>query len=91
MNILTAKFQPKQKVVQWVAAVHADHTPKRHVHILFVVPGRLTVQDFERMTTAATSASAHQRRVLDASFQQQPRQMEQQQQEGGQWAGLAAS
>jgi hypothetical protein len=39
MSILTAKFQNQQKVVQWVGAVHADHTPKRHVHILAVVPG----------------------------------------------------
>jgi hypothetical protein len=90
MRVLTAKFQPRQKVVQWVAAVHADHTPKRHVHILAVVPGRLDVPDLTRMTTAATTASAEQRRVLDASLQQQPQQMEQQQ-EGGQWARQAAS
>jgi hypothetical protein len=91
ISVLTAKFQLKQKVVQWVAVVHADHTPKRHVHILAVVPGRLDVPDLTRMTTAATTASAEQRKELDASLQKQPRQMGQQQQEGGQWAGLAAS
>jgi hypothetical protein len=88
MSVLTAKFQPKQKIVQWVAAVHADHRPKRHVHILAIVPGRLEVPDLTRMITTATTASAEQRKELDASLQQQPRQ---QQQEGEQWAGLAAS
>jgi len=29
------------KPVSWVAAVHADHAPHRHVHILAVVEGRL--------------------------------------------------
>jgi hypothetical protein len=91
MSVLSAKFHQKQKVVHWVAAVHADHTPKRHVHILAVVPGRVNEYDLTRMITQATTASAEQRRVLDASLQQQPRQMEQQQQKGGQWAAQAAS
>ena len=91
MSVLTAKFQHQQKIVQWVAAVHADHTPKRHVHILAVVPGRLNEHDLTTMTTAATTASQEQPRELDSYRQQQPRQMAQQQQEGGQWARLAAS
>jgi hypothetical protein len=91
MSTLSAKFKPKQKVVQWVAAVHDDHTDKRHVHILAVVPGRVNEHDLTRMIATATTASAEQRRALDAYLEQQPRQMEQQQQKGGQWAGQAAS
>jgi hypothetical protein len=72
MSTLMEKFQKRQQIVQWVAAVHADHTPQRHVHILAVVPGRLTVQDFAHMREAATTASVEQRKELDrASTQQQ--------------------
>ena len=88
MSTLSAKFKPKQKVVQWVAAVHDDHTDKRHVHILAVVPGRVNEYDLTRMITKATTASAEQRKALDRHVAQQ---QQQQQQEGGQWAGLAAS
>ncbi len=34
------------KRVEWVAAVHADHTPNRHVHVLAILPGRLSRQEF---------------------------------------------
>src|SRR6266568_8866842 len=37
------------KQVSWVAVVHADHAPHRHVHVLAVVVGRLQVQDFESL------------------------------------------
>jgi hypothetical protein len=65
MSILMEKFQQRQQIVQWVAAVHADHTPQRHAHILSVVPGRLTVQDFDHMREAATTAGVEQRKELD--------------------------
>ena len=71
MRILTEKFHTLQKPIEWVAAVHADHTPNRHVHILSVVPGRLTEQDFTHMRTAATTASVEQRKELDRHLQQQ--------------------
>jgi len=71
MSTLTDKFHKRQQIVQWVAAVHADHTPKRHVHILSVVPGRLSVQDFDHMREAATTASLEQRKELDRYFAQQ--------------------
>jgi hypothetical protein len=75
MSILTDKFQNLQKIVQWVAAVHADHTLHRHVHILAVVPGRLTEQDFAHMRTTATSTSVAQRKELDLSAQQQQKEV----------------
>jgi len=71
MSTLLEKFHKRQQLVQWVAAVHADHTPKRHVHILAVVPGRVTTQDLTTMTTAATTASAEQRKELDRYYAQQ--------------------
>jgi hypothetical protein len=83
MSILSAKFQPKQKVVQWVAAVHADHTPKRHVHILAVVPGRVNEHDLTSMITAATTASAEQRKELDRYIVQQQQTGQQQGKEAG--------
>ena len=75
MSIMTEKFQKLQKVVQWVAAVHADHAPHRHVHILAVVPGRLTGQDFDHLRTAATTASGAQRKELDRSGEQQRKEV----------------
>lgn len=76
MSILTDKFHQRQQIVQWVAAVHADHTELRHVHILAVVPGRLTEHDFARMREAATTASVAQRKELDRHLQQQEQQKE---------------
>jgi hypothetical protein len=54
-----------QRPLQWVAAIHADHSEHRHVHALAIVPQRLTVQDFNRMRTAATDAAQEQRRHLE--------------------------
>src|SRR5438094_1737632 len=42
--------------VSWVAAVHDDHAPHRHVHVVAVVAGRLNAQDFESLRQAATAA-----------------------------------
>src|SRR5258707_15717688 len=38
-----------QKPLQWVATIHADHADHRHIHAIAIVPGRLQVQDFQRM------------------------------------------
>ena len=51
--------------LDWVAAIHADHTENRHIHAIVVVPGRLQVQDFQQMRSAATEAAQEQRRQLD--------------------------
>jgi len=53
------------KQVQWVAAEHDDHAPHRHVHIVAVVAGRLHVQDFQAMRTAATETALEQRKQRD--------------------------
>src|SRR3989440_1934240 len=54
-----------QKPLQWVAAIHADHAEHRHIHAIAIVPGRLQVQDFQRMRGAATEEAREQRRQLD--------------------------
>ncbi len=53
------------KQVSWVAAVHADHAPHRHVHVIAVVQGRLQPQDFQALRQAATAASVSQRMQAD--------------------------
>jgi hypothetical protein len=62
MASLEARFQ---RPVQWVAAVHADHTEHRHVHAIAIVPERLNVQDFQQMRRTATQEAHEQLRQLD--------------------------
>ncbi len=69
-----------QQPLQWVAAIHADHTDTRHVHAIAVVPERLQVQDFQRMRGAATEEAREQRHQLDLAREQ--RELSQQQGEG---------
>jgi hypothetical protein len=70
-----------QKPVSWVAVVHADHAPHRHVHIVAVVQGRLQVQDFHALRQTATEACLEQRKERD-----QTREQQQQEREEAQWA-----
>src|SRR4051812_46163485 len=56
--------------VSWVAAVHDDHTDKRHIHVLAVVPQRLHVPDFEHMRNEATQVCLEQRQELDFYIKQ---------------------
>src|SRR5437879_682669 len=51
--------------VQWVASIHDDHAPHRHVHIVAVVPGRLYAQDFQSMRKTATEEGVAQRQERD--------------------------
>jgi hypothetical protein len=55
--------------IQWVATVHADHTPLRHVHIVAVVPTRMQRAEFQTLPQvlrlAATTACQEQRQELD--------------------------
>jgi hypothetical protein len=59
-----------QRPVQWVATIHDDHAAHRHIHALAIVPGRLQVQDFQRMRSAATGEALAQRRHLDTTREQ---------------------
>ena len=73
------------KDVPYVAVEHDDHAPHRHVHVLALVKGRLNTQDFQALRETATEAARFQRQERDAAREQQ------QQQEGGQWAGQGIS
>ena len=68
------------KRVSWVAAVHADHTPLRHAHILAVVRERLLPVQFMRQV--ATDSCVAQRTELDQLRQHRQREQEQ---ETAQW------
>ncbi len=47
--------------VQWVASLHDDHTPLRHVHILAILPKKLQVHDLNALRQIATEAALQQR------------------------------
>src|SRR6266536_1085993 len=59
-----------QRAVQWVAAEHDDHTPKRHVHVLAVAKGRLNKEDLQAIIQQATSACLTQRQELGRAAEQ---------------------
>jgi hypothetical protein len=75
-----------KKQVQWVAAVHDDHTAIRHVHIVAIVPGRLPRQEFQALPqvlrVAATEASLAQRHERDLAREQKEQEQEK---EEAQW------
>ncbi len=54
------------KQIQFVAAMHDDHSPHRHVHTLVLVQGvRLTREDFQALREEATEQALSQRRLRD--------------------------
>src|SRR5207244_9381686 len=63
-----------QTQLLWVAALHQEHAPNRHCHIIAALPRRLTVKDFARLRFEATRASAEQRRTLDLGQEPQVRE-----------------
>jgi hypothetical protein len=68
------------KQVSWVGAIHADHTPLRHVHIVAVVPRRLLPHEFQALPQvlrlAATEASLAQRHERDLAREQKEQERE---------------
>src|SRR5687767_10568488 len=56
------------EAVPFVATIHDDHTLLRHVHVFFIVEGRLSKEEFAKIRGLWKVASAevrHQRRRLD--------------------------
>jgi hypothetical protein len=51
--------------IDWVAAIHDDHTDKRHIHALAVVKGRLNKEEIEALRDAATIEAQLQREARD--------------------------
>ncbi len=74
-----------QQPLQWVAAVHADHTDTRHIHAIAIVPERLNVRDFQRMRSAATQEALEQRHQLELAREQRERSQEQSEGLGLSW------
>jgi len=67
------------KPVTWVAAIHDDHTDKRHVHVLAITKARLLPA--QAMIQTATQACREQRQELDLAREQQ----QEREQEGDEW------
>src|SRR3712207_1952422 len=67
MMQLKARLQDRSNgtAVQFLAAIHADHTAIRHVHILALVPGRLGREDLAALRQAATEAALSHRQERD--------------------------
>ena len=53
------------QTIQFVAAVHNDHAPHRHVHVIALINGKLTPKDFALLRETATQSSLFQRRERD--------------------------
>jgi hypothetical protein len=53
------------KYVEFVGAVHNDHTDIRHVHSIVLVRGRLTREDFKALRLTATAEARRQRKLKD--------------------------
>ena len=60
--------------VIWVAAVHDDHTDKRHIHALAAVQGRLEKPDLLCLRDATTQACLAQRRERDLQMEHHARE-----------------
>lgn len=63
-----------RRQVQFVAAMHDDHAPHRHVHILAILPRKLQVQDLLALRQTATDAALQQRHQRDAIREAQQQQ-----------------
>jgi len=62
------------KPILWVAAIHDDHTEKRHVHVLAVAKARLLPA--KEMIQTATDACGAQRKELDLARTLREREQE---------------
>src|SRR5919202_2100306 len=63
--------------VQWVAAVHQEHSDVRHIHALAAVKGWLNPADLRALIASATKECREQRQELDRSRERHIREREQ--------------
>ncbi len=63
-----------EQTIQFVGAVHDDHAPNRHVHVIACVAGRLTTQDLQHLRLSATEAAVFQRKELDLARESKARE-----------------
>jgi hypothetical protein len=62
MQLLEARLDQQ---IHWIAAIHDDHTDKRHIHALAVVKGRLNREDLDALIKSATQEAQLQREARD--------------------------
>ena len=65
-----------QHDILYVAAEHSDHAPHRHVHVIALVPKRLTKPDLAALRSAATEAAMLQRNARDMALAQEAKEQE---------------
>lgn len=53
------------KSIEFVAAIHADHTERRHAHLLALLPRNMNKQDLTFFRQELTTQAKSQRRELD--------------------------
>jgi hypothetical protein len=51
--------------IQYIGAIHDDHRPHRHVHVIALIQGRLTREHFKLLRQQATELSQFQRLERD--------------------------
>ncbi len=54
-----------QQTIQFIGAIHNDHAPHRHVHVIALISGKLTRNDFALLREIATEESLFQRQERD--------------------------
>jgi hypothetical protein len=74
-TMLTIEQRVKTPVM-WAAAVHDDHTDKRHIHALVAVQGRLDRPDLDCLIEETTQACLEQRQERDQYLEKQAREQE---------------
>jgi hypothetical protein len=65
MQTMLALEERVGQPILWVGAVHDDHAPHLHAHLIAVVPKKLSVKDFAALRQRTTEAALEQRRYLD--------------------------
>ncbi len=85
MSMVSALEERLNTPLAWVASVHNDHTAIRHVHMLAVVPMRLSKQDCRALIQTTTKVCLEQRRMRDLALEQQGRTKERTEREEETW------
>ena len=75
-HTMMALAERLQHDILYVAAEHADHAPHRHVHVLALVPKRLTKADLAALRSAATNAAVLQGKARDVALAKHIREQE---------------
>lgn len=82
ITMLTIEKRVQTPVI-WTAAVHDDHTDKRHIHALAAVQGRLDKPDIASLIEETTQACLTQRGERDLVLERQAAEREQEEYEWG--------